>query len=44
METDLVQVSLVSVEPAPPKPGQNHTVTVGANVLGIIDVCSSCSL
>lgn len=41
METDIVQVSYVSVDPEPPKAGQNHTVTVRGTVLGIIEVrCS----
>ena len=39
METDIVQVTYVSVDPEPPKPGQNHTVTVRGTVLGTIEVC-----
>ncbi|KZV72165.1 hypothetical protein PENSPDRAFT_576539 [Peniophora sp. CONT] len=37
METDIVQVSYVSVDPEPPKAGQNHTVTVRGSVLGRIE-------
>ena len=42
METDIVQVTYVSVDPEPPKPGQNHTVTVRGTVLGTIEVCDTC--
>ena len=41
METDIVQVTYASVDPEPPKPGQNHTVTVRGTVLGTIEVCNT---
>ncbi|KAI0035671.1 ML domain-containing protein [Vararia minispora EC-137] len=37
LETDLVQLTSVSMTPEPPKAGQNQTVAVKANILNVIE-------